>query len=120
MKSLKATAESLVEAFSVAKTVVGTVWFWIPIGYALYFLLQLWLIFFVHPLTAFVAATLLGVYAVYLEGKRAALRYSLKGTMILSVTHSLAEGPRPLRSWEVEQTVKEYEDLLSKKKQRKR
>lgn len=122
MKRLRAHVDSLVEVFSIAKTVVATVWFWIPIAYALYFIAQLWLIFYVHPLTAFVAATLLGVYAVYLEGKRATARYSLKKVMFLSVTHSLSEGPKPVdqKEWKVERTVEEYEDLLRKRRQGKR
>lgn len=120
MKRLGAVADSVVEVVSIARTVLATVWFWVPIAYALYFIGQLWLIFYVHPLTAFAAATLLGVYALYLEGKRTASRYSLNVTMRLSATHSFTEGPRSLRKWEVEQTVEEYESLLKSRRQRKR
>jgi hypothetical protein len=120
MTRLEAAADSVVEAVSIAKTVLGTVWFWIPIAYALYFIVQLWLIFYIHPLTAIVAATLLGVYALYLEGKRTASRYSLKVTLRLSATHSFTEGPKPLRAWEVEETVEEYERLLENRRPKKR
>lgn len=120
MKRLGAAVDSVVEVVSIVKTVLATVWFWIPIAYALYFIVQLWLIFYIHPLTAFAAATLLGVYALYLEGKRTAARYSLKVTMRLSATHSFTEGPRPVRQWEVGQTVEEYENLLKRRKPTKR
>jgi hypothetical protein len=116
MNRLRATVDSLVELLFVAKTTVTTVWFWVPIAYALYFIAQLWLIFYVHPLTAFAAATILGVYALYLEEKRATARYSLKKTAFLSVTHSFSEGPKPVdeQESEVERTVEEYERLLRK------
>ena len=116
MNRLRATVDSLADLLFIAKTAVTTVWFWVPIAYALYFIVQLWLIFFVHPLTAFAAASVLGIYAVYLEGKRATARYSLKKATFLSVTHSFSEGPRPVDEQEsgVERTVEEYEKLLRK------
>jgi hypothetical protein len=97
MNRLGGIADSFAEIVSIAKTVLSTVWFWVPVAYALYFLVQLWLIFFVHPLTAFVAASLLGFYAVYLEGKRAVTRYSLKTTMFLSAADLLKKGKHKKR-----------------------
>ena len=122
MNRLRGIADSFTEIVSIAKTVLSTIWFWVPVAYALYFLAQLWLIFFVHPLTAFVAASLLGFYAVYLEGKRAATRYSLKKTMFLSAAHTFGSGPEPIdrQEWEIERTVEEYADLLKKRKQKRR
>jgi hypothetical protein len=120
MTRLEVAVDSVVEAVSIVKTVLATVWFWVPIAYALYFIVQLWLIFYIHPLTAIAAATLLGVYALYLEGKRTASRYSLTVTMRLSPTHMLTEGPRPLRAWEVEQSVEDYENLLKARRRKKR
>ena len=120
MTRLETTVDAAVEAVSIAQTVLATVWFWVPIAYALYFIVQLWLIFYVHPLTAVAAAALLGVYALYLEGKRTASRYSLMVTMRLSATHMLTEGPRPLRAWEVEQSVEDYENLLKNRGRKKR
>ncbi len=115
-------ADSFAEIVSIAKTVLSTMWFWVPVAYALYFLAQLWLIFFVHPLTAFVTASLLGFYAVYLEGKRAATRYSLKKTMFLSAAHTFGSGPEPIdrQEWEIERKVEEYADLLKEGKRKKR
>ena len=122
MNRLEGIADSFTEVASIAKTVLSTTWFWVPVAYALYFLVQLWLIFFVHPLTAFVAASLFGFYAVYLEGKRAVARYSLKKTMFLSAGHTFGSGPEPIarHEWEVERTVEEYADLLRKGKHKRR
>jgi hypothetical protein len=116
MNRLGSIADSFTEIVSIAKTVLSTVWFWVPIVYALYFIVQLWLIFYVHPLTAFAAATLIGVYAIQLEGKRAMARYSLKKTMFLSATHPFSEGPKPVdeQETELERMVEEYEILLRK------
>ncbi len=120
MKKLEDFKDSFGEVCTIAKTVLSTVWFWVPVAYALYFLVQLWLIFFVHPLTLFAVVTVLGVYAVYLEDKRTTTMYSLKKTKFLSASHGFGEGPSPIdrRDWDVEQTVNEYEVLLRKRKQR--
>jgi hypothetical protein len=116
MGRLRATVESVAEFCSMAKTIMGTVWFWIPLAYALYFIVQMWLMFFVHPLTAVAAATLLGVYAIHLEGKRTVARYALKKTMTLSAMHLFVEGPQPVKGPEkpVEELVDEYGKLLKK------
>jgi hypothetical protein len=122
MNRLRGIADSFTETVLIAKTVLSTIWFWVPVVYALFFLAQLWLMFFVHPLTAFVAPSILGFYAVYLEGRRAASRYSLKKTMFLSAAHTFGSGPEPIdrQEWEVEQTVEEYADLLKKGKKKRR
>jgi hypothetical protein len=122
MKKLRGFKDSFAEVLSIAKTALSTLWFWVPLAYALYFVVQLWLIFFVHPLTVFVVASLLGFYAVYLEDKRAATMYSLKKTKFLSATHAFGAGPESIehQEREVERTVEEYENLLRKGKQGRR
>jgi hypothetical protein len=118
MSRLRTTVATVAELFAVTRTVVGTIWFWIPLAYALYFMVQLWLIFFVHPLTAFAAAVVLGVYAVRLEGKRTVARYALKKTKTLSLSpmHLFVEGPQPVQNpvTPVEELVEEYGKLLKK------
>jgi hypothetical protein len=118
MSRLRTTVATVAELFAVTRTVLGTIWFWIPLAYALYFLVQLWLIFFVSPLTAFAAAAVLGVYAVRLEGKRTVARYALKKTKTLSLSpmHLFVEGPQPVQNQvpPVEELVEEYGKLLKK------
>jgi hypothetical protein len=118
MSRLRTTVATVAELFAVTRTVLGTIWFWIPLAYALYFLVQLWLIFFVSPLTAFAAAAVLGVYAVRLEGKRTVARYALKKTKTLSLSpmHLFVEGPQPVQNpvTPVEELVEEYGKLLKK------
>lgn len=116
MSRLRTTVATVTELFAVTRTVVGTIWFWIPLAYALYFLVQLWLIFFVHPLTAFAAAAVFGVYAMRLEGKRTVARYALKKTKTLSPMHLFVEGPQPVQDPgpPVEELVEEYGKLLKK------
>lgn len=112
----------VVEVFWIAKTTVSTLWFWVPIAYALYFIIQLWMIFYIHPLTAFGVATILALYGIWLENRRVMKRYGLKKTQILSATHLFGAGPEPIKgsNWEVERTVEQYEQLLKGQKRKKK
>jgi hypothetical protein len=120
MNSLRTLRDSVFEVFGIARAAVSNFWFWVPILYSVYFIVQLWLIFFVHPLTVFIAAVFLGLYGIRLEDKRVSSRYSLKKTKRLLPTHVLDEGPQPIETLETEvsRTVNEYEGLLEKREKK--
>jgi hypothetical protein len=73
---------------------------------------------FLHPLTLFILPTIICVYAVIDEEKRAKLQYNLSKTKILNVSNPIRHGPRHISSWNVEQRVEEYLDVLEKEKRR--
>jgi len=81
-----------------------------------YFFLQLWMIFFIHPLTILIVPTTLGIYAVLCEEKRIKAKYGLAKTKRVTASHGLGVGPEPLLNWEVERAVEEYERLLKENK----
>ena len=80
--------------------------------------MQIWLMFWVHPLTILVLPIVLVIYGIIQEEKRAKTFYELNGIKYLSASHSIGEGPKAkLFNWEVEEYVKEYEKLLKKKQE---
>lgn len=59
---------------------LGSVWFWIPIGFAGYILLSMWMMFFMHPLVlAVLPGVLIGILG-SLEYQRARLFYRVHFT----------------------------------------
>ena len=110
----KVFSESFHDLCWVLKTILTTFWFWVPIIYGLYFIVQLWMMFFIHPLSVIVVASVFAIYAIRLEGKRSSSRYGHLGRRRLSASHGFGEGPQQERGfrWRVEQTVEQYEHLL--------
>lgn len=109
---------SFLEVVWIARNTLSTFWFWFPIIYMAYVIFQLWLMFYVHPLTLALLPVTLIIYGVHLEEKRVKLRYGLGKTKRLPSTHSMGTSPEPLREadWEVEQAVEQYEKLLKQHK----
>jgi len=111
---------SLSELYWILKTVLQTIWFWVPILYAVYFVIQLWMIFFIHPLTVLIVAAVLGFYGIWLEDKRTTARYAIKKTKYLAASHAFGVGPELIErsELEIEKAVEEYQSLLNKKGQK--
>jgi hypothetical protein len=69
--------ESLMEILFITKVCLTTFWFWLPILYAIYLFFQIWMFFFLHPLTIFILPTILLVYSILQEEKRFKARYGV-------------------------------------------
>ena len=108
--------ESLLEVLWILKSCFTTVWFWIPILYAIYAVIQLWLIFCVHPLTLFIVPTILCIYAIREEEKRLNLQYNLPKIKRLESFHPIGIGPQFISDSDIEQRIEEYVYLVEKKK----
>jgi len=111
-------ADSFHEVLWIAKNTLSTFWFWVPIIYMGYVLLQLWLMFFVSPLTLAIVPIVLIVYGVRLENKRTKARYGLGKRKRLSTTLTVGAQPEPMSEfeWKVEEAVEQYEKLLKEEK----
>lgn len=109
---------SFLEVWWITKSTLSTFWFWFPILYFAYALLQLWLMFYVHPLTLAILPIAIMIYGVRIEEKRVRLRYGLKKMKHLPAHRALDSAPEPLTQtdWEVEQSVEQYERMLKKQK----
>ena len=110
--------DSLREVLWIAKSTVTTFWFWAPIFYMAYVIVQLWLMFFVHPFTLAILPIVLIIYGIRMENKRFRARYGLAKVKRVSGTHGLGAGPEPVGKveWEVERAVEHYMDLLKDEK----
>jgi len=120
VKRLQSSKESFIEILVIIRACLTSFWFWLPVLYCVYFWMQIWLIFWVHPLTILVLPIVLSIYAIIQEEKRAKAFYELNGIKYLSSSHPIGEGPKAkLFNWKVEKYVKEYEKLLKKKQEQK-
>lgn len=118
MAVLEELKEEIVDILALVKACLTSIWFWVPVIYAIYFYMQIWLIFCVHPLTLLILPSILTVYLIMKEEERAKRYFKLNNVNIryLSASHPLGSGPevKPFK-WEVEKTIKEYEEMLKKK-----
>jgi hypothetical protein len=107
-------ADSCEEVLWIAKNTLNTFWFWFPIIYMGYVLLQLWMMLYIHPLTLAIVPIALIIYGVKLEDKRVKLRYGLDKGKRLSASQVLGATPEPIGEfeWKVEKAVEQYEHLL--------
>lgn len=122
MGTIRDFKDSLLEVLWIAKYCLTTFWFWLPILFMGYIFLQLWMMFFIHPLTAFVLPAILCVYALLQEEKRFKARYGSGKAKLLSASHGLGESAEEISGfrWEVERSVEEYERLLREDKKKKK
>gem|GEM_PF-1527497 len=121
MASLKKLKEDTVEILIIVKACLTSIWFWVPVIYAIYFYMQIWLIFCVHPLTLLILPSILLTYLIIREEKNANRYYKLYKVKYLSASHPLGSGPEVKSfKWDVEKVIKEYENILKKKVKRKK
>ena len=111
--------ESLFEVLWIAKNTLTTFWFWVPIIYMAYVLLQLWAMFYIHPLTLAILPVALIIYGVRLENKRFKLRFGLGKSRKMTAGRGLGGALESINEfeWKVEQAVEEYEQLLKEEKE---
>jgi hypothetical protein len=117
MGRLKSFTDTVREVLWITRNTVSTFWFWLPIIYFLYIIVQLWLVFYVHPLTLAIVPIAMVIYGVRMEEKRVRLRYGLQKGKRLSGTYGIGATPEPVREsdWKVEQAVEQYAKLLRDK-----
>ena len=108
--------DSCNEVLWITKNTLSTFWFWFPIIYMGYVLLQLWMMVFISPLTLAIVPVALILYGVRLENQRTKRRYSLDKTKRLSPRRALGASPEPIGEfeWKVEKAVEQYERLMKR------
>jgi len=109
--------QNLVELAVLTKMCLTTFWFWVPPLFAAYMYLQLWMIFFVHPLTLIILPAVLLVYGMAQENKRTRAMYGLEIVKKKSSTDPLGERPHEFGGfkWEVEKALDNYEKTVKEK-----
>lgn len=119
MGKLSEWKESFLEVLWIMKNTLGTFWFWVPIAYFAFVLLQLWMMFYIHPLTLAIVPIILIIYGIRLENKRTRLRYGLDKPKRLSATRGIGANAEPMSDfeWKVSQAVDQYERMLREEKE---
>ena len=117
MEKIKGYKDSFLEVLWITKACFTTLWYWLPISFMAWMLFQLWMVFFVHPLTILILPIIVVLYGTLLEEKRTRLRYGLGKPRQFRSSHGVGEHPHsmPETEWEVEKTVNQYKQLLEKK-----
>lgn len=116
-KRLQGLKESIIETFFLVKMCFTCFWFWLPVLFAAYFFIQLWMIVFIHPLTLFILPAILSIYSILQEEERLELQYGFGKKQRLPASHPLGSGPQELKgfAWNVEKALEEYERSETKK-----
>jgi len=70
--------QSAVEILLLIRTCLTSFWFWLPVLFAIFIYLQLFMFFYVHPLVIFIVPAILSLYAIRQDKKRLEARYDLK------------------------------------------
>lgn len=120
MKRLQGFLESFVEVLVIIKVCLTTFWFWLPPLFAAYFYLQLWMIFFVHPITILLVPAVVALFSMFLEERRVRIQYGLEEVKVLRASDPIGAMPRSEKSrWNVEKAVREFEESLKSEEKKK-
>jgi hypothetical protein len=115
LNKLQEFKESFLEILLITKVCLTTLWFWLPALVAAYIFFQLWLLFFVHPLTILILPVVLAAFAMIWEEKTAEARYGLDKTKLVSASDPLGTSPVWEKvTWDVEKAIREYKESLGK------
>jgi len=81
---------------------------------------QLWVIFFVHPLTVFIVPVVLAIFVMVFEEERVKAQYGLDKIKLLRSSDPLGASPtwKEVR-WDVERAIREYRESLKKTEEEK-
>lgn len=112
--------ESLLEALLIVKACLTSFWFWLPTIFAGYMFLQLWMMFYIHPLTLAILPIILSIYLALEEDRRIRAQYDLDHAKQFSASDPLGARPHDLGGfrWNVEKAVDEYRRLLKNKRKK--
>jgi len=90
------------DAFGITGAVLTSKWIWLMVGFGLYFILQIWLMLAVSPLSVLVLPAILIVYLLVNEDRRTSAQYSLKKKVVDTT------------QWNVSKSVDEYVKTITK------
>jgi hypothetical protein len=108
--------DSLLDALAIVKAALTTFWFWVPVLFAVFLYVELYLMI-INPPLILVGPAILIVYALHWEEKRAKAQYGLTDTRGRHSADSMFATPQKSSTQEeVDELVEDYQKLLRKKK----
>jgi hypothetical protein len=104
---LKELKEEVLEMHMIAKANVSTIWFWVPVLFALYIPFQMYLML-VNPLLLAIAPAVLIVYLTYEEERGFRAKYKLGAAYTKTAGEPVF--------WDIERLITESRNKKTKKK----
>ena len=113
--------DSFLEIFYLMTAIFTTIWFWIPVLFSALLYFQLWMMFFIHPVTVLVVPIILVVYMVIDEERRVRAQYGLDQKKRKWGFHlfSLEQNEKGFK-WDQEKAIEQFEQIIKKKQQKDR
>jgi hypothetical protein len=114
VKVFQAIKDDVLETVLIVKLCFTSFWFWLPILYGGYVVLQIWLLVAVHPLTILILPAIISTFLVITREKRMKAQYGIDdGKPKRSLTpFSLTTRERASSSWDVEKALEEYKKMM--------
>ena len=99
------------------KVCLTSVWFWVPPLFALFVIVELYMIC-INPLLLMIGPGILIVAALIWEDRRTRAQYGLKEVRLVKSSDMLFTEPRKVeQDIDVERLVKEYSNMIDKQKE---
>ena len=110
--------DDFLETFVIVKTCLASFWFWLPILYGGYIVLQMWLLVAVHPLTIVILPAIISAVLIVTREKRMKAQYGIDDGKPKTLSpYSLTPRERSNTSWDVEKAVEEYKKAMKRKEE---
>lgn len=116
-KSIQDFKEDVIETFFLIKVCLTSFWFWVPVLYAAYLFIQIWMFVAIHPLTIFILPAALAVYSLKQEKKRVEAQYGIQKGGRARILRPYSLIPQELKGfkWDIEESLEEYQKMTKKK-----
>lgn len=116
-KNIQDFKEDVIETFLLIKVCLTSFWFWVPVLYAAYLFIQIWMFVVIHPLTLFILPTALAIYSLRQEKRRIEARYGIKDGGYVRILRPYSLIPQELKGfkWDIEKSLEEYQKLTKEK-----
>jgi len=96
MRKIEEFKELVIDILRIVKICITTFWFWFPVLFYSYVFLQLWMLFYISPLTLLILPITIFIYVTILEKKR--VKKDVIKTKQLISSHPLFAKPDPIYS----------------------
>jgi hypothetical protein len=107
--------DSLLDALAMIKAALTTFWFWVPVLFAVFLYVELYLMI-INPLLFLVGPIIIILYALHWEEKRAKAQYGATDIRVMRSSNPIFATPRKISAQEeVDELVEEYQKLLRKR-----
>jgi hypothetical protein len=116
-KDIQDFKEDIVETFLLIKVCLTSFWFWVPVLYAAYLFIQIWMFIAIHPLTLFILPSALAIYSLKQEKKRMKAQYGIQDGEHARILRPYSLIPQELKGfkWDIEKSLEEYQKMTKKK-----